>query len=67
MSSWKGWRLTAAGARLQTKVEAGEPLVLKEIAVAAMLGKIILQIIQPLKSLNSVYRLAEKKLLTRAL
>lgn len=35
MSSWKGWRLTAAGARLQTKVEAGEPLVLKEIAVGS--------------------------------
>ena len=35
MSSWKGWRLTAAGARLQAKVEAGEPLVLKEIAVGS--------------------------------
>lgn len=35
MSSWKGWRLTAAGARLQAKVEAGEPLVIKDIAVGS--------------------------------
>lgn len=35
MSSWKGWRLTTAGVRLQAKVEAGEPLVIKEIAVGS--------------------------------